>query len=87
MLTLPDLDQLRHQLAIPSINTGRKIHLFEHRAGPVIDDIEGLHAIRDEQGAHPASVQLKWVSFLFALMPLLTWPPNVGVLYMLWAGV
>lgn len=50
MLTLPDLDQLRHQLAIPTINTGRQIHLFGHRAGPVTDDIEGLHAIRDEQG-------------------------------------
>lgn len=50
MPTLPDLDQLRHQLAIPTINAGRQIHLFGRRAGPVTDDIEGLHAIRDEQG-------------------------------------
>ena len=50
MPTLPDLEELRHQLAIPTINTGRQIHLFGHRAGPVTDDIEGLHAIRDEQG-------------------------------------
>lgn len=50
MLTLPDLDQLRHQLAIPAINTGRQIHLFGHPAGPVTDDIEGLHAIADENG-------------------------------------
>lgn len=47
---LPNLDELRHRLAIPAINTGRQIHLFGHRAGPVTDDIEGLHAITDEQG-------------------------------------
>ena len=47
---LPTLDALRSQLAIPVINTGRQIHLFGHRAGPVTDDLEGLHAIADEQG-------------------------------------
>lgn len=45
---LPNLDELRHRLAIPDINTGRQIHLFGHRAGPVTDDIEGLHALLDE---------------------------------------
>lgn len=50
MSTLPDLDQLRHQLAIPAINTGRQTHLFVHAAGPVTDDLEGLHAIADENG-------------------------------------
>ena len=47
---LPNLDELRHRLAIPAINTGRQIHLFGHPAGPVTDDIEGLHAIADENG-------------------------------------
>ena len=47
---LSNLDELRHQLAIPAINTGRQIHLFGHPAGPVTDDIEGLHAIADENG-------------------------------------
>ncbi|WP_313304111.1 FRG domain-containing protein [Stutzerimonas balearica] len=48
---LPNLDELRHRLATPAINTGRQIHLsLGHRAGPVTDDIEGLHAIADEQG-------------------------------------
>lgn len=47
---LPSLDDLRHRLVIPTLNTGRQIYLFGHRAGPVTDDIEGLHAITDEQG-------------------------------------
>lgn len=48
--TLPTLDDLRHRLAIPEINTGRQIRLFGHQAGPVTDDVEGLHAVVDEQG-------------------------------------
>ena len=47
---LPNLDDLRDRLAIPEINTGRQIHLFGHPAGPVTDDLEGLHAIADENG-------------------------------------
>lgn len=45
---LPDLDQLRCQLQIPEINTGRQIYLFGHLASPVTDDIEGLQACSDE---------------------------------------
>nr|WP_289114186.1 FRG domain-containing protein [uncultured Halomonas sp.] len=47
---LPTLDSLRKQLAIPVANTGQKMSLFGHRGGPVVDDIEGLHAIADPQG-------------------------------------
>lgn len=47
---LPNLDELRDRLAIPAINTGRRIHLFGHAAGPVTDDLEGLCAITDENG-------------------------------------
>ena len=50
MPILPNLDELRDRLAIPAINTGRQIHLFGHAAGPVTDDLEGLHAIADENG-------------------------------------
>lgn len=50
MPMLPNLDELRDRLAIPTINTGRQIHLFGHPAGPVTDDIEGLHAVADENG-------------------------------------
>ena len=50
MPILPNLDELRDRLAIPAINTGRQIHLFGHTAGPVTDDLEGLHAITDENG-------------------------------------
>lgn len=50
MPILPTLDELRDRLAIPAINTGRQIHLFGHAAGPVTDDLEGLHAIADENG-------------------------------------
>ena len=50
MPMLPNLDELRDRLAIPAINTGRQIHLFGHAAGPVTDDLEGLHAIADENG-------------------------------------
>lgn len=46
----PNLDELRDRLAIPAINIGRQIHLFGHPAGPVTDDLEGLHAITDENG-------------------------------------
>lgn len=46
----PTLDELRRQLAISEINTGHKIHLFGHGAGPVTDDVEDLHAIADEHG-------------------------------------
>jgi hypothetical protein len=48
--TLPTLDNLRRQLAISAINTGRQILPFGHRFGIVSDDIEGLHAIADAQG-------------------------------------
>lgn len=47
---LPNLDELRDRLAIPAINTGRQIHLFGHPAGPVTDDLEGLHAVADQNG-------------------------------------
>lgn len=50
MPKLPNLDELRNRLAIPTINTGRQIHLFCHSAGPVTDGLEGLHAIADENG-------------------------------------
>jgi len=46
----PNLDDLRRLLAIPEINTGRRIYLFGHCASPVTDDVEGLHALADEQG-------------------------------------
>ena len=46
----PNLDELRDRLAIPTINTGRQIHLFGQPAGLVTDDLEGLHAIADENG-------------------------------------
>lgn len=50
MPMLPNLDELRDRLAIPTINTGRQTHLFGHPAGLVTDDLEGLHAIADESG-------------------------------------
>lgn len=50
MPILPNLDELRGRLAVPAINTGRRIHLFGHAAGPVTDDLEGLHAVADENG-------------------------------------
>ena len=50
MPILPNLDELRDRLAIPAINTGRQIHLFGHAAGPVTDDLEGLHAVADANG-------------------------------------
>lgn len=49
-LTFHTLDDLRLALAIPPINTGRRINLFGHRAGVVTDDIDALHVILDEQG-------------------------------------
>lgn len=47
---LPNLDELRHRLAIPQLNTGQQYHPFGTRIGLVSDDIEGLHAIADENG-------------------------------------
>ncbi len=46
---LLNLDQLKQQLKIPTINTGRNIYLFGHRSGPVSTDMEGLHVLRDEK--------------------------------------
>lgn len=44
---LPSILQLRSILGVKPLNTGRQIHLFH---GIVTDDLEGLHAIRDERG-------------------------------------
>ena len=44
------LDDLCHQLSIPQINTGQQHYPFGTRIGLVSDNIEGLHAITDEQG-------------------------------------
>lgn len=46
---LPTLDCLRVNLDIPEINTGRQYPLTTP-SGVIIDDLEGLHASRDEQG-------------------------------------
>lgn len=45
---LPTFDELRHHLAIPVVNTGRQIQLLP--VGLITDDVEGLHAVCDEQG-------------------------------------
>lgn len=47
---LPNLDELRHRLVIPQLNTGQQYYPFGTRIGLVSDDIEGLHAIADENG-------------------------------------
>ena len=46
---LPTFDELRHHLAIPTVNTGCQIQLLGP-TGLITDDMEGLHAISDEQG-------------------------------------
>lgn len=49
ILTLPTLEDLRKQLRIPTINTGRQFSLTGP-SGCVSDDMEGLHAVTDEKG-------------------------------------
>lgn len=49
MTNLPTFDELRHHLAIPAVNTGRQIQLLGS-TGLITDDVEGLHAISDNQG-------------------------------------
>lgn len=46
---MPDIYDLRDLLGIAPLNTGRQFSLFGP-AGLVTDDIEGLHAVCDEQG-------------------------------------
>lgn len=47
---LPNLNELRLQLEIPSINTSREINLLGQPNSIITDDVEALHAIRDENG-------------------------------------
>lgn len=44
------LDELRPQLDIPAVNTGRHYNMPPEPYGIVFDDIEGLHALADERG-------------------------------------
>lgn len=45
----PNLDELRPHLQVPAYGTGGPV-IPLGRAGPVFDDIEGLHALRTEHG-------------------------------------
>ncbi|MEI7843464.1 MAG: FRG domain-containing protein [Gallionellaceae bacterium] len=47
--SLPTIHELREQLGIQPLNTGRQIYPFG-MAGIVTDDMEGLHAVSDEHG-------------------------------------
>jgi len=47
---MPDLDDLRPQLGIPEIITGRRYALTSP-SGIVTDDLEALHTISDEDGS------------------------------------
>lgn len=47
--SLPSIPELRDQLGIMPLNTGRQIYPFG-MAGIVTDDMEGLHAVADELG-------------------------------------
>lgn len=48
-LIFANFDELSHALNISRINTGSPQLLFGHKAGPVINDIEGLYAQLDEK--------------------------------------
>ena len=62
---LPTLDELKKELRIPEVNTGR---VFNYR-GFVTDDNEGLHAIGDQNGYLRLQSGVEMQSFMYRGQP------------------
>jgi hypothetical protein len=65
---LPSLDELRPQLGIPEINTGRQFYLTTP-SGIVTDDLEGLHGVSDEYGRLRLYSGTEFSQFLYRGQP------------------
>lgn len=65
---LPSLDELRPQLDIPEINTGRR-NLLTSACGISSDDLEGLHAVMYEDGRVRLSSGIEFYFYLFRGQP------------------
>lgn len=63
--SLPTLDELKKELRIPEVNTGR---VFDYR-GFVTDDNEGLHAIGDQYGYLRLQSGVEMQSFMYRGQP------------------
>jgi hypothetical protein len=63
--SLPTLDELKKELRIPEVNTGR---VFDYR-GIVSDDYEGLHAVGDQNGYIRLQSGVEMPSFMYRGQP------------------
>lgn len=74
--SLPTLDELKKELRIPEVNTGR---VFDYR-GFVSDDNEGLHAIGDQNGYIRLQSGVEMQNFMYRGQPEEYFPclPSLG---------